>query len=174
MTWNIDTSHTRALFAVRHMMISTVRGQFDKVSGKVDFNQDNPELSSVEVSIDAASFDTKDPQRDAHLRSPDFLDVEKYPFITFKSTKVEKTGDNTGLITGDLTIRDVTRPVTLNTEFNGVAKAPWGTTSAGFTATTKINRKDFGLVWNVALETGGVLVGEEVSITLEVEIIKTA
>lgn len=174
MTWNIDTSHTRALFAVRHMMISTVRGQFDKVSGTVDFNQDNPELSSVEVSIDAASFDTKDPQRDGHLRSPDFLDVEKYPFITFKSTKVEKTGDNTGLITGDLTIRDVTRPVTLNTEFNGVAKSPWGTTSAGFTATTKINRKDFGLVWNVALETGGVLVGEEVSITLEVEIVKTA
>ncbi len=174
MAWNIDTSHTRALFAVRHMMISTVRGQFDKVTGTVNFNQENPELSTVEVSIDAASFDTKDAQRDGHLRSPDFLDVEKYPAITFKSTKVEKTGDNTGLITGDLTIRDVTRSVVLNTEFNGVAKAPWGSTSAGFTATTKINRKDFGLVWNVALETGGVLVGEDVSITLEVEIVQAA
>lgn len=156
------------------MMISTVRGQFDKVTGTVDFNQENPELSTVAVNIDAASFDTKDAQRDGHLRSPDFLDVEKYPAITFKSTQVEKTGDNTGLITGDLTIREVTRSVVLNTEFNGVAKAPWGATSAGFTATTKINRKDFGLVWNVALETGGVLVGEEVSITLEVEIVQAA
>lgn len=174
MAWNIDTSHTRALFAVRHMMISTVRGQFDKVTGTVDFNQANPELSSVEVSIDAASFDTKDAQRDGHLRSPDFLNVEAYPAITFKSTQVEKTGDTTGRITGDLTIRDITRPVVLEAEFNGVAKAPWGATSAGFTATTKINRKDFGLVWNVALETGGVLVGEDVTITLEVEIVQAA
>ena len=172
MTWNLDTSHSEVTFAVRHMMISTVRGKFNKFSGTIDFNEADPAKSTVDVSIDAASVDTRDEKRDGHLKSGDFFDVEKFPALTFKSTRVEKVSDNSGRVYGDLTIRDVTRPVVLDVEYAGQARSPWGTTSAGFSATTKINRKDFGLTWNVALETGGVLVGEDISIAIEAELVK--
>jgi polyisoprenoid-binding protein YceI len=172
MAWQIDPSHTRASFSVRHMMITNVRGQFDKVTGTVDFNEADPALSTVDVKIETASFTTHDEKRDAHLRSADFLDVERFPYLTFKSTKAVKVDENTGKLTGDLTIRDITRPVTLDVEYNGQAKTPWGTTNAGFSATTKINRKDWNLNWNVALETGGVLVGDTITINIELEIVK--
>jgi polyisoprenoid-binding protein YceI len=172
MSWKIDPAHSEISFAVRHMMISTVRGQFTKFSGTVEFDEANPENSSVEVKIDAASIDTREPQRNAHLRSPDFLDVEKYPYITFMSKRVEQVDKTHGRITGDLTIRDATREVTLDVEYAGIAKSPYGTTSAGFSATTTLVRKNWGLVWNMALETGGVLVGDEVKVMIEVEIIK--
>ncbi len=172
MTWNLDTSHSEVTFAVRHMMISTVRGEFNKFSGTIDFNEADPAKSTVDVSIDAASIDTRDEKRDGHLKSGDFFDAEKFPALTFKSTRVEKVSDNAGRVYGDLTIRDVTRPVVLDVEYAGQARSPWGTTSAGFSATTRINRKDFGLTWNVALETGGVLVGEDISIAIEAELVK--
>lgn len=172
MTWNLDTSHSEVTFAVRHMMISTVRGKFNKFSGTIDFNEADPAKSTVDASIETASIDTRDEKRDGHLKSGDFFDVEKFPALTFKSTRVEKVSDNSGRVYGDLTIRDVTRPVVLDVEYAGQARSPWGTTSAGFSATTKINRKDFGLTWNVALETGGVLVGEDISIAIEAELVK--
>ena len=174
MSWIIDPSHTRAEFAVKHLMISTVRGQFTDINGTVDFNEQNPEKSKVDVKIGAASLLTRDEKRDAHLKSPDFFEVEKYPYLIFKSKRVTKIDSLHGKIVGDLTIRDVTKEVTLDVDYAGQAKTPWGTTSAGFTATATINRKDWGLNWNVALETGGVLVGDEVKINLEVEIVKQA
>jgi polyisoprenoid-binding protein YceI len=155
------------------MMISNVRGSFEKFSGTVNFNEMDPVKSSVDVKIDAASINTRDPQRDAHLRSPDFFDVEKYPYITFKSQRVEQTDENHGKIYGMLTIKGISKTVVLNVEYNGMAKSPWGTTSAGFTANTKINRKDWDLNWNKALETGGVLVGDEISINIELEIVQS-
>jgi polyisoprenoid-binding protein YceI len=172
MAWLIDSSHTRANFSVRHMMISNVHGAFDKVEGVVDFDEADPARSSVEVKIAADSILTRDEKRDAHLKSPDFLDAARYPYLIFKSKRAEKTSDTTGRLVGALTIRDVTREVALEVEYNGQAKSPWGALSAGFTATARINRKDWGLNWNVALETGGVLVGDVVTINLEVEIIK--
>ena len=172
MTWNLDLSHSEVNFAVKHMMISTVRGKFNKFSGTIDFNEADPTHSSIDVSIDVASIDTRDEKRDGHLKSGDFFDVEKFPAITFKSTKVEKVSDSTAKVTGDLTIRGVSRPVVLDVTYAGQAKSPWGTTSAGFSASTKINRKDWGLTWNVALETGGVLVGEDISIAIEAELVK--
>lgn len=172
MNWKIDSAHSEINFTVRHMMISNVRGRFEKFSGEVEFDEKDPTLSTVDVKIEAASINTKEPQRDAHLRSADFLNAEQYPYITFKSTRSVVVGENKGKLYGDLTIRDVTRPVVLDVEYAGMAKSPFGTTSAGFSASTTINRKDWGLVWNVALETGGVLVGEEVKINIELEIIK--
>jgi polyisoprenoid-binding protein YceI len=172
MAWMIDPAHTRVGFAVRHMMIATVHGQFENVSGTVNFDEARPSRSTVDVQIEAASLNTRDEKRDAHLRSADFFDVESYPYLTFKSTKVEVVDNAHGRITGDLTIRGLTRRVVLDTEYNGTAKSPWGTYSAGFTASTKINRKDWGLNWNVALEAGGVLVGDTVTITIEVELVK--
>jgi polyisoprenoid-binding protein YceI len=172
MSWQIDSAHSEINFTVRHMMISNVRGRFEKFSGAVDFNEEDPTRSTVDVTIDTASINTREEKRDGHLRSPDFLDAEKYPVMTFKSTRVEKTGDKTGKLYGDLTIRDVTRPVVLNVEYAGMSKSPWGAYSAGFTASTKINRKDWDLTWNVALETGGWLVGEEIKIDLELELVK--
>lgn len=172
MAWVIDNAHSEITFNVRHMMISNARGRFEKFSGTVNFDETNPAASTVEVQIEAASINTREAQRDGHLRSPDFLDAEKYPLLTFKSKHVETTGPNTGKITGDLTIRDVTKEVVLETEYSGQSKSPWGTTSAGFSATTKINRKDWNLVWNVALETGGMLVGEDIKINIELEIVK--
>ena len=168
-TWNFDPAHTSADFSARHMMVTTVRGKFEKISGTLIFDTANPEQASVEVTIDASSLNTGVTDRDNHLRSADFLDVANFPTITFKSTKVEKTGDNEGTITGDLTIRGVTRPVTIKAEYLGQEKNPWGITVTGFTGTTKINREDFGLTWNVALETGGVLVGKDINIALDVE-----
>lgn len=173
MAWNIDTSHSEVSFAVRHMMISTVRGQFKKFSGTINIDETNPANSSVEVAIDVASIDTRDEKRDGHLASPEFFDAATFPNITFKSTSIEVTGENAGKIHGDLTIKGVTHTVALDTNFVGKAKSPWGTTSAGFNASTKINRADYGLSWNVALETGGILVGEEVTITIELEAVQS-
>lgn len=174
MSWVIDNAHTRATFTAKHMMIATVHGQFKKISGTVDFNEQAPAKSSLDVVIEADSLDTQEEKRDAHLKSADFLEVDKFPTITFKSTKVQVTGENTGLITGDLTIHGVTHPAVLDVEYNGQQKSPWGTTNAGFSATTKINRKDWGLTWNVALETGGWLVSDQIKISIEAEIVKQA
>lgn len=174
MSWQIDTAHSEILFSVRHMMLSKVHGQFEKFSGAVNFNESAPAATTVEVEIEAASINTREAQRDTHLKSPDFFDVEKYPTLTFKSTGVEMIDDSHAHLRGDLTIRGKTRPVTLEVEYIGQAKSPWGATSAGFSARTKINRKDWDLTWNVALETGGWLVGEEIEISLEVELVKQA
>ncbi|WP_298819544.1 YceI family protein [Chloroflexus sp.] len=172
MTWIIDASHSTITFSVRHMMISKVRGRFSRFDGTVHFDEQNPTNSSVNVTIDATSIDTRDERRDGHLMSPDFLDVANYPTITFTSKQVEVIDEAHGRIIGDLTIRGVTREVTLEVEYNGQSKSPWGTISAGFSASATINRKDWGLTWNVALETGGVLVGDEVKIEIEIEIVK--
>lgn len=172
MAWKIDPSHSQVQFTVRHMMISNVRGRFEEFAGTVDFDGQDPATLNIDVQIQANSINTRDAQRDGHLKSADFLSVEEYPYLTFKSTGVEKLGGNDLKIQGDLTIRGVTRPVTLEAEYAGVMTSPWGTVSAGFSAHTKINRKDFGLVWNQTLETGGILVGEDVKIDIELELIK--
>jgi polyisoprenoid-binding protein YceI len=172
--WNIDPSHSGVHFTVRHLVISKVRGSFGKWQGTVDFDAQNPAASKVAVRIDAASIDTGEEKRDGHLRSADFFDVEKFPELTFTSTKVEKSGDSEYRVTGDLTIHGVTRPVTLAAEFEGNGKDPWGNERIGFSASTSVNRKDFGLTWNQALETGGVLVGEKIEIALDVQAIKAA
>lgn len=172
MNWKIDTAHSHVQFSVRHMMISTVRGEFETFDGTIDFDQENPEDSEVKVRIDAASINTREEDRDNHLRSPDFLNVEDYPYLIFESKRVEQTSDDSGRIVGDLTIRGVTNEVVLEVDYHGVARSPWGSTSAGFSATTSINRKDWGLTWNQALETGGVLVGDKVTIDIELELVK--
>lgn len=172
MSWKIDPAHTEINFTARHMMISNVRGRFEKFAGTVEFDEQHPAASSVDVQIEAASITTKEAKRDGHLRSPDFLNAEKYPYLTFKSKRVEVLDANHGRIIGDLTIRDITHEVVLDTEYSGTAKSPLGHTSSGFTATTTINRKDWNLEWNVALETGGWLVGDEIKISIEIEIIK--
>ncbi|MFQ3664262.1 MAG: YceI family protein [Chloroflexaceae bacterium] len=171
-SWVIDNSHSMIQFTVRHMMISKVRGRFERFSGSVMFDEQNPINSSVNVQIEAASIETRDARRDAHLTSPDFLDAANYPYLTFASKRIEVLDESHGRIIGDLTIRGVTREVALDVEYNGQARAPWGTTSAGFHGSTVMNRKDWGLNWNVGLETGGVLVGEEVQIDIELEIVK--
>jgi polyisoprenoid-binding protein YceI len=168
-TWNLDPAHSAADFTVRHMMVTNVRGTFGAVHGTIEFDPDNPEAASVEGKIEAASINTGTADRDNHLRSGDFFDVENYPHITFKSTDVEITGDNQAQVTGDLTIRDVTSPITLDVTFLGQADSPFGDTRAGFEATGKLNRKDFDLTWNQALESGGVLVGDEVKISLDIQ-----
>lgn len=172
MSWKIDPAHSQITFSVRHMMISNVHGRFENFTGHVELDENDPERSSVEVQIDAASVNTKEEKRDGHLKSPDFFNAEKFPYLTFKSTRVEKLNDTHGRIHGDLTIRDITRPVVLDVEYSGMAKSPWGTTSAGFSASTKIARKDWDLNWNVALETGGWLVGDDININIELEIVK--
>jgi polyisoprenoid-binding protein YceI len=172
MTWQIDSVHSRVAFSVRHMMISKVRGRFENFSGVIDFDENNPTDSTVNVEIEAASINTRAEDRDNHLRSADFLDVENHPTLTFVSKRVEVTSDNSGKLIGDLTVRGVTNEVVLDVEYAGQAKSPWGTTSAGFSATTTINRKDWGLEWNQTLETGGVLVGDKISIDIELELIK--
>jgi polyisoprenoid-binding protein YceI len=174
-TYQIDPAHSSAQFTVRHMMITNVHGGFKKVSGSVVYDAENPANSSVNAEIDAASINTNEEQRDTHLRSGDFLDVDNFPTITFRSTNVEKSGDDEFKVTGDLTIHGVTRPVVLNVE--GPApegKDPWGNTRTGATATTKIKRSDFGLTWNAALETGGILVGDDLKIELDLSLIKAA
>jgi len=172
MAWKIDSSHSRVAFSVRHMMISNVHGQFQNVSGTVEFDEGQPTASSVDVQIEAASIDTHDEKRDGHLRSADFFDAAQYPYLSFKSRRVEVVDDSHGKLYGDLTIKNITRPVVLAVEYSGMAKSPWGSSSAGFTASTKINRKDWELNWNVALETGGVLVGDTINISIELEIVK--
>jgi polyisoprenoid-binding protein YceI len=174
MSWNIDYGHSHIQFSVRHMMISKVRGEFGKFSGTVNLNEATPAASTVDIQIEAASINTRDGQRDGHLKSADFLNADVSPYLTFKSTSVQVVDDSHAKLTGDLTIRDVTKPVTLDVEYQGQAKSPWGTTSAGFTASTKINREDWGLTWNGVLETGGVLVGKDVTIDIEMELVKQA
>jgi len=173
--YQIDTSHSAAQFKVRHMMIANVKGEFDKVSGTVNFDPANPAASSVEATIDASTISTRDEQRDGHLKSADFLDVEKFPTINFKSKKVTATGSDSFNVIGDLTIHGVTKEVKLDVEeLTGEAKDPWGNLRRGATAKTRINRKDFGMAFNVALEAGGFLVGEDVDLTIDVEMIAQA
>lgn len=166
--WTIDPSHSSVEFSVKHMMISSTKGRFGGVSGTITLDSNNLENSHAEVRIDASTVDTRDEKRDGHLRSADFFNVEQFPEITFKSTRVVKDGDDYKVY-GDLTILGVTREVVLKTEFNGENKTPWGFDVVGFEASTKINRKDYGLSWNAALETGGFLVGDEVKVNLEIE-----
>lgn len=172
MAWQVDYAHSQIEASVRHMMISTVRGRFDKFTVKAEVDENRVENSNIEVDIEAASINTHMEQRDAHLRSADFLDVEKYPLVVFKSKRFEVVDANHGHMIGDLTIKDVTREVKLEVEHLGQAKSPWGTINAGFTAQAKVNRKDWGLNWNAALETGGWLVGDEVKINIEIEFTK--
>jgi polyisoprenoid-binding protein YceI len=172
MAWMIDAPHSRVVFSVRHMMIAHVHGQFERVKGMVNFDPDDPASTTVDVQVDAASINTNEPQRDAHLKSADFLDVERYPYITFKSKRVEVLDDRRGRLIGDLTIRDVTREVTLDVEYNGLIKSPWGSSVAGFSASTRINRKDWNLTWNVPLEAGGWLVGDVININVDVELVQ--
>jgi polyisoprenoid-binding protein YceI len=172
MSWMIDSAHTEANFAVRHMMISNVRGQFQKVAGTVEFDEANPANTLVDVQIEVASINTREEKRDAHLKSPDFFDAEKYPYLTFKSKRVEVKDATHARLIGALTIRDVTKEVALDVEYNGSARSPWGTTSAGFSAKIAIKRKEWNLNWNVALETGGWLVGDDVNINIELEIVQ--
>jgi polyisoprenoid-binding protein YceI len=172
--WKIDPTHTHAEFGVRHLMISTVKGHFTDVAGTVVVEDGDPTTAQVDVTIGVASIDTRVEPRDQHLRSADFFDAERFPTITFRSTKVERVGDERYEVTGDLTIRDVTRPVTLDVEGLGGVRDPWGNERAGYTATARIDRKDFGLNWNQALETGGFVVGDEVKLGLEVELVRVA
>lgn len=174
MTWNIDPQHTQIEFSVRHMMISKVRGQFKSFEGTLDINTDNPAASSVAGTVDVASIDTREPQRDAHLRSADFFDAEKYPKLSFRSSRIEPAGKGRYKVVGDLTIKDVSREVVFDVTDEGRAQDPWGNQRWGVSASTRLNRKDFGLTWNVALETGGWLVGDEVTISAEVELVKQA
>jgi polyisoprenoid-binding protein YceI len=171
--WEFDPAHTGVHFKVRHLMISSVRGDFEKVFGKIVYEEADVTKSTADITIDAASVNTRVAKRDEDLRGPNFLDVMKYPTIVFKSKRVEKTGNGTLKMTGDLTIRGVTKEVVLTVDGPTPAiKDPGGNFRVGGQATTKINRKDFGLVWNKTLETGGVMVGDEVEITIDVEIYK--
>jgi polyisoprenoid-binding protein YceI len=167
-TYDIDKAHTTVEFVARHLMITKVRGRFGEFSGTIHVAE-VPEESSVEVTIDASSIETAQDQRDEHLRSEDFLHVEQHPALTFKSTKVELVGEDHWKVTGDLSLRGTTRPVVLDVEFEGANVSPWGTRAIGFSAWTEINREDFGLTWNQALETGGAVVGKKVRIELNVE-----
>jgi len=173
MSWKIDPAHSQITFSIRHMMISNVHGRFENFTGEVDFRENDPKNSTVDVKIDAASINTREPKRDGHLRSPDFFNAEQYPYLTFKSKRIEAVDENHAKIVGDLTIRDITKEVVLDTEYAGQSKM-WGNTSAGFSASTKINRKNWGLNWNQLLESGGLLVGEDISINIDLEIVKVA
>jgi polyisoprenoid-binding protein YceI len=166
----LDKAHTTIEFVARHLMISKVRGRFTEFDGSIRV-ADDPEQSELDISIDAASVNTSEPNRDAHLTSADFFDADKYPKLTFRSTKVEHAGDTSWRLTGDLTIRDVTRPVTLDVEFLGVTVSPWGTRPFGFEATTEIDREEWGLTYNQALETGGVVIGKKVRIEINAELL---
>jgi polyisoprenoid-binding protein YceI len=170
-TWDLDPSHTSIEFSVRHMMATTVKGQFEKVKGTLELDDKDITKSSVEVTIDLASINTHEPKRDGHLKSPDFFDVAKYPSATFKSTKVQKTGKNKFKVTGDLSLHGVTKPVVLDVEsLSPPYQSPFGTTVRGIHATGKIDRKDFAITWNKALDNGGLLVGNEVNLDLNAEV----
>jgi polyisoprenoid-binding protein YceI len=172
-TWNIDPVHSVAEFKVKHMMISNVKGQFTSVKGVLALDENTPTNSLIEATIDAASIHTREPDRDTHLKSADFLDVEKFPTLSFKSTRISRAHEGELAVAADLTIHGVTRNVLFTVEGpTAPAKDPWGNTRIGVSATAKISRKDFGLTWNAALETGGLLVGDEVTITLDVQFVK--
>lgn len=174
MAWQIDSSHSHVYFTARHMMISKVRGSFESFSGSVNFDEENPTNTTVNVEVDLNSVNTRDEKRDGHLKSPDFFDTANYPTMKFESTRVEQIDEKNGRLYGQLTIKDVTKEIVLDVEYAGVAKSPWGTESAGFSASGSLNRKDWGLNWNQALETGGVLVGENINIEIELELVKQA
>jgi polyisoprenoid-binding protein YceI len=171
-TFKIDPSHSSVNFSIKHMMIAKVHGGFEKVSGVLNYDSQDVSKSSVEVSIEAASVNTREAQRDTHLKSPDFFDVEKFPVLTFKSSKVEADGDSLK-VTGDLTIHGVTNKITLDVERpSAEMKDPWGNTKIGSSGTAKLKRKDYGLNWNAALEAGGILVGDDVQITFDIQFVK--
>jgi len=172
-TWNLDPVHSVAEFKVKHMMISNVKGQFANVAGVLTLDESDPTNSDVEASIEAASVNTRDAQRDTHLKSEDFFHAERFPKLSFKSTRITRTGNGELAVAGDLTIRGVTRNVVFNVEGpTPAAKDPWGNTRLGLSAISKINRKDFGLTWNAALEAGSILVGDDVTITLDIQFVK--
>jgi polyisoprenoid-binding protein YceI len=171
--WKLDPSHTLVEFSAKHLMITTVKGRITDVEGTIYTDERDPSKSSVEVTLNAASIDTRTDQRDQHLRSEDFLNVEKYPQIKFRSTRIEG-GKEHFKLTGDLTIRGVTKSVTLDVDFEGVVKDPWGGERVGFSASGKIDRREFGLTWNQVLEAGGLTVGNDIKIAIEVEAVKTA
>jgi polyisoprenoid-binding protein YceI len=171
-TWKLDPIHSHIEFSVRHLMITTVKGRFTGVDGTVSIDEADPSNSEVDVRIEASTIDTREPQRDAHLRSADFLDVEKFPHLTFKSRRITDRKGSAFKLAGDLTIHGVTREAVLDVTDEGRGKDPWGGERAGFSASTKINRKDYGLTWNQALETGGVVVGDEVKIHLELQFVR--
>lgn len=168
-TWTLEPNHSVAAFSGRHMMVTTVRGTLGTVNGTIEFDPANPSAARVEASIDTAGLNSGVADRDNHLRSPDFLDVANYPTVDFKSTRVEVTGENTAKVHGDLTIRGVTKPIVIDAEFLGQGVSPFGDTRAGFAGTTKINREDWGLTWNMALEAGGMLVSKDIKIELDVQ-----
>jgi polyisoprenoid-binding protein YceI len=171
-TWAIDPAHTHVAFAVKHLMISTVRGRFAAVSGTVVTDEADPARGTAEIEIDAASIDTRESQRDAHLKSADFFDVENFPKLIFKSKRITDVKGNAFKLIGDLTIHGVTREVALDVTSDGRGKDPWGGERSAFTATTAIKRSDYGLTWNQALEAGGFLVGDDIKISLDVELVK--
>ena len=171
-TWVIDTAHSHVGFGIKHLMIATVRGSFTQVHGTVTVDEEDPTSANIDITVTTPSVTTGDEKRDGHLRSPDFFDVERYPSMTFRSKRVEAKSNDTFRVVGDLTIRDVTREVVLDVDMLGRAKDPWGKEHAAFEATTKIKRGDYGLTWNAALESGGVLVGDEVKISIEAQLLK--
>lgn len=171
-TWVIDTAHSHVGFGIKHLMIATVRGSFTQVHGTVTVDEKDPTSANIDIAVTTPSVTTGDEKRDGHLRSPDFFDVERYPSMTFRSKRVEAKSNDTFRVVGDLTIRDVTREVVLDVDMLGRAKDPWGKEHAAFEATTKIKRGDYGLTWNAALESGGVLVGDEVKISIEAQLLK--
>ncbi|MHB1610869.1 MAG: YceI family protein [Sulfobacillus sp.] len=170
--WNIDVAHSTAEFSIRHLMISTVKGRFSGIEGYFEGEPEHLQTGNVDVTLDIATVDTRQAERDAHLRSADFFDVEKFPKMTFKSQQISLVGDNRYQVVGDLTIHGVTRSETFDVSFEGRAKDPWGGERAGFSGHTSINRKDYGLQWNVALEAGGVMVGDQVKINVEIEAVR--
>lgn len=172
--WNIDPAHTGINFSVRHMVVSKVRGRFGKYSGTIQLDDGDFTRSSVDVRIDASSIDTGVADRDTHLRSPDFFDVEKFPELRFRSHRIERVDDTRYRVIGELTIRDVKREVSLDVEYGGRGKDPWGNERVGFVAKTSIDRKEFGLTWNQVLESGGILVGDRVDIDLDVQAVRAA
>ncbi len=171
-TWVVDRVHSLVEFSAKHMMVATVKGRFDAFEGTLHINEEQPENSRVTASVDVASIDTAEPQRDAHLRSDDFFNAEKFRQMTFHSKRVEKVDDEHWRVIGDLTIRDVTKEVVLDTEYEGQIKDAFGKQRAGFTATVQVNRKDFGLNWNGIIETGGVIVGDKVKIALHISAVR--
>lgn len=173
-TYTIDPTHSRIGFVARHAMVAKVRGSFNEFEGTGSFDADHPANSSLQVTIQAASIDTRNEDRDAHLRSNDFFDMETYPTISFASTSIAPISDDQYRVTGDLTIKGVTLPITLDLETTGTAQDPWGNTRLGLEGATIINRKDWGVSWNAALETGGVLVGEKITLEFEISAVKSA
>lgn len=174
MEWTIDRAHSMLEFRAKHMMFTTVRGQFTEFDGKLELDMDHPERSHIQGSVEIASIDSGDEGRDTHLRSEDFFDVEHHPQMTFRSTRIERKGDNEFKVHGELTIRGVTRPIVWDVEAAELGKDPWGNPRLGFSAESKLNRRDFGLNWNVALETGGFLVSDEIKIFAEIQAVPTA